>query len=131
PGMRDVGIFGATSADDLDSIVDEEVQTLGQVRRRGGMAYGMGMGGGFGAANGRAMPAMARMEKAAPMAAAPMAMAEGAPMMDLAAAPAPAGAMAGEPQQPTVAPTIRSAFADTALWVGKLETKDDGTAEVS
>ncbi len=131
PGMRDVGIFGATSVDDLDSIVDEEVQTLGPVRRRGGMAYGMGMGGFGGAMNGRAMPAMARMEKAAPMAAAPMAMAEGAPMMDLAAAPAPAGAAPGEALPGAAAPTIRSAFADTAFWVGRLDTKEDGTAEVS
>lgn len=35
----------------------------------------------------------------------------------------------GEPNAP--APMIRSAFADTALWVASIKTKDDGTAEVA
>ena len=40
---------------------------------------------------------------------------------------ATAGPNAGAP---TVEPSVRTKFADTALWVGSLETKKDGTAEV-
>jgi tetratricopeptide (TPR) repeat protein len=36
-----------------------------------------------------------------------------------------------EPAQPNVEPTLRSEFADTALWVAALETNADGLAEVS
>ena len=61
----------------------------------------------------------------APMAAAPM----GAPA-------AKAAMVGGVPAEGTagpamVEPTIRTKFADTALWVGTLETAADGTAEVA
>ena len=63
-------------------------------------------------------------------------------MVSSAMAPATAAPMAegtaGAPfnREPTasvelVQPTIRTKFADTALWVGALETAADGTAEVA
>jgi len=36
----------------------------------------------------------------------------------------------GQSSAPVVEPTIRKNFADTALWVGRLDTNSDGTAEV-
>ncbi|MDX1965163.1 MAG: MG2 domain-containing protein [Pirellulales bacterium] len=78
---------------------------------------------------------------AAPMAAAPGA--EGASEAFGAAAPmdalkseatslaaADTGGGVGPAPGPNVTPTIRSNFADTALWVGALTTAKDGTAEV-
>ncbi len=40
-------------------------------------------------------------------------------------------AQADAAQQPVVQPTVRSQFADTALWAGELKTNSDGLAEVS
>ncbi len=37
---------------------------------------------------------------------------------------------AGGAEETLVTPTVRKNFADTALWVGKMETRADGTAEV-
>ncbi len=123
PEMQNIGVFGETVADEL--------------RQMNGMS-GMGYGGGRGGMMlGRATATRgAPMAKAARpmMAAAPMAMAEGMAMDAAAPAaeeppPAPGGGPAGAAA--AVQPTIRSQFADTALWVGALATRDDGTAEVS
>jgi hypothetical protein len=125
PGMQNIGIFGETVADEFQSI-----SGMGMDRSGGFGGYVGGMGGMM---PQRAMLSRGAMvEKAAmPMAAAPMAMREGM-AMDAAAAeppPAPGGGEAGPGA--AVQPTIRSQFADTALWVGALSTNADGTAEVS
>ena len=50
---------------------------------------------------------------------------------DVAASFGPFGpGTAGPGAAPMVQPTIRTKFADTALWVGQLTTESDGTAEV-
>ena len=64
---------------------------------------------------------------AAPMAAPPMPMA--AADGEGRSEPASNGRRAGA--APMVQPTVRTKFADTALWVGALTTDKDGTAEVS
>ena len=129
-GMNDVGVFGATVVDDLDGLEFDESGPMGmegQVRR-GVTAFGGGMAGGPMLAKGMRVP-MAPSAAAAPM---QMAM-EAAPadaMMDSESLgrasneAKPAGAE-------MVEPTVRSNFADTALWVGVLTTENDGTAEVA
>jgi uncharacterized protein YfaS (alpha-2-macroglobulin family) len=126
--MADLGVFGGTVAEEMSEMEGDT----------GGMG---GMGGGGPMAPGGAAPARMmfkaarggfaggqRMEAAADAAPAPM-----------AAAPASAGAPMEEPagnqpaasgESPLVQPTIRTKFADTALWVGALTTEKDGTAEV-
>jgi hypothetical protein len=110
-GMENIGIFGGSVADDLDSI------------ERGGRGGGMA-------------PSSGRESK----------MAFGV-TMEMAGAPAPAARLGAEMAddanlellQSTVAadaegenqlaePTVRSEFADTALWVASLETGADGLA---
>jgi len=123
-GMGDLGVFGGTVADDLDAMAEGLGMEANMVRRaagRGGGAPGM---------------VMEQRAKGMAMNAAPMAMAEaaGAPMADMAfgappPGPAKDGAAAGA-EGAVVQPTVRKKFADTALWVGALETKKDGTAEV-
>ncbi len=130
-GMSFLGVFGATVADEMDELL--------QVRQLGGQ----GGGGGWGADNrgaatlagappapgaammeGAAMDRRASLRKADAVGAMPekqMALADGA--RDKSGGAAPGGA--------AVQPTVRTKFADTALWVGVLETKQDGTAEVS
>jgi uncharacterized protein YfaS (alpha-2-macroglobulin family) len=117
PGMEDLGIFGAT-------VVEE----TGELQAGTVAMYAMG---GFGGGMRRGVMARAM----APPMAAPLA--EGL-AMEKAAAPAAAmdafnaaadRAAAAEPAA-LVEPTIRKEFADTALWVGALTTKQDGTAEV-
>ena len=68
------------------------------------------------------------MAAAAPMAKAEMMAMDEAAGADMAGLMGPGG---GAPQQPLVQPTVRTQFADTALWVGALTTDKDGTAEVS
>ena len=121
PGMQDIGIFGATVADDCEGIGEDK---LGQANSFAVAGMG-GMGGD--AYGGLAVRSLAMKSKGAPMpSAAPMAMAEMA--MDAAE---PMAAAAGGEGGGVVQPTVRSQFADTALWVGALTTKKDGTAQVS
>ena len=82
----------------------------------GGMAGGMGGGmrDGGGDADGRAAAEMADGSAASAAAAAPRRRGRG-----------PGGAAAWS------SPTVRTKFADTALWVGALTTDADGTAEVA
>ncbi|MCC6127189.1 MAG: alpha-2-macroglobulin [Pirellulales bacterium] len=126
-GMNDLGVFGGSVADDLSGAEGE----------------GAGMGGGpmapsgggvrmYGMARGKfsgGMPtrmALADGAMAAPMAAAPMDMMAESREVAKTEEAAPGGGEA-----PLVQPTIRTKFADTALWVGALTTAKDGTAEVS
>ncbi|RCS54930.1 alpha-2-macroglobulin [Bremerella cremea] len=114
-----LGIFGNSVADELSSSVVED------------QAMGFGMGGGRGVtrfqglAAGRAMAKGMMMDSAMPMSAAPAAeMAEGVM----------AGADkqdASDGQMDLVEPTIRSNFADTALWAASIETNEKGEAELS
>ncbi len=127
-GMGNLGVFGATAVDDLDGFESfgdgNGVLGLKQQSQRRQVGYGMG-----GMADG---PMLAKGMRA-PMA--PSA----APMMEMAfadAAPADKESLGrasneGKPDGVAmVEPTVRSKFADTALWVGVLTTENDGTAEV-
>jgi uncharacterized protein YfaS (alpha-2-macroglobulin family) len=129
-GMGDLGIFGHTVAEEMEELLDQQADQggPGMTGRGGRMAFGGmgGMGGGAKMAN-RAMALADGM--AAPMAAAAPP-APGEPMMEMAAAKADAGGEGGAAQPALVQPTVRSKFADTALWVGALTTAKDGTAEV-
>ncbi len=128
PGMSAIGIFGDTLADDTEG--------QGAVSHKGIMRRGFGGGMGGGMALGRAMsdgaePLMMAMspaaEGAAPMAA-PMAMDAG--MAGAAMAKTALGeAEGGAPGAGLAAATVRSEFADTALWVGSLQTDANGIAE--
>jgi uncharacterized protein YfaS (alpha-2-macroglobulin family) len=106
PQMQNLGAFG-------ESVADQEVQTrsgLGRDR----FARGGGVGGGMAMeamADGAAMPMAAT---AAPMAPARQLKSDGG----------------GAAAAPVVEPTIRKEFADTALWVGSLESDRDGRGEV-
>ena len=131
-GMNDLGVFGATVAEEMRWPQDGEENGIDRPMQVFGRAAVAGFGG------GRQQAKMARgaMPPAAPM----MAMSEAAsePMaavaMDSApmspGMPAEPGGGAGGAAQ-LVQPTVRKNFADTALWVGALATKKDGTAEVS
>jgi uncharacterized protein YfaS (alpha-2-macroglobulin family) len=127
PGMSAIGIFGDTLADDAEA--------QGIVSNKGIRRFGFGGGMGGGLALGRAMadgamPMMAMSpaaEGAAPMAA-PMAM--DAEMAGAAMAKTALGeGEGGAPGAGLVAATVRSEFADTALWVGSLQTDSNGIAE--
>lgn len=122
--LQPIGVFG-------NVVWEEEDRAEGQVLRKG-MAMQRGLGGGFGgggAVTGFAMPA------AAPMAAEAQAV-DGLASNSMALADAAkdekAGAKGdgggGGPQM--VQPTVRTNFADTALWVGELTTDKEGKAEV-
>jgi len=111
--MQFLGIFGASVADE---VTDGESD----------VAMGGGFGGG--AFSGRAMRGRALTKAAAPMAR-NMPMAEGA-AMEMADA-APADDAGGQPGGDMVEPSVRTNFADTALWIGALETDKNGQAEVS
>ena len=123
PGMMDIGIFGATGVDELS---DESGVTRGAPRGREG---GFGGGRGFGA---NAMAESAAAPGAAPMALrASKGKADGALGAAGEESEAQAGGWGAEGgEAPEVQPSVRKEFADTALWVGALETRKDGTAEV-
>jgi uncharacterized protein YfaS (alpha-2-macroglobulin family)/tetratricopeptide (TPR) repeat protein len=126
-GMQFIGVFGATVAEEMD-----ELGGADRDGRTGGLAEAKGQGGPGGGAHFRNRA----MKTAAPMngAMADAAMAEAKPAEEpMMAPPAPGrpGAAPAGGEAPVVQPTVRTKFADTALWVGALETKKDGTAEVS
>ncbi len=113
--MRDIGVFGASVPEE-----SEEFQSAPH--------GGMGGAPGFAAppTNGRRMAkAMSQVAEAAMPEAAPVAADRAFAESDaLAAKPAPAASSA------VVQPVVRQKFADTALWVGSLETDSNGVAEV-
>jgi uncharacterized protein YfaS (alpha-2-macroglobulin family) len=102
--MQPIGVFGETVAD-----VEWGVTATGGPGAMGGRGavHRFSMGVEF--AEGRAVPMAAARESA----------------VDLFADGAATGAAT-----PLVEPTIRSEFADTALWVAALDTNSDGLAEV-
>ncbi len=120
-GMADLGIFGGTVAEEMGEAV--QVVSLGRAG---------GFGGGTGMPTGAAFTARGEMAKSAIMPAAPAAMAGMPPMTgkdNNLKMPMEKAAESGA--APLVEPTVRTKFADTALWVGALTTEKDGTAEVS
>jgi len=121
PGMNNLGAFGASVADDMDSLEkDKEGGLLPSDAQSGGRG---GFGGGMGCARGCAK-CCADCCDGAPAADAPC---------EAAAAPMAKngkGGPGGGGGQAAAQPAIRTKFADTALWVGALKTGKDGTAEV-
>ncbi|MFZ1934064.1 MAG: MG2 domain-containing protein [Thermoguttaceae bacterium] len=119
--MSNLGIFGGAVAEELTgegggapAFAEEPGEDTALPAPASAVGGG---GGGFGA---RGMIA-----HSAPGAA-------GRPMLEKSAAlPTGAAGPPGGKAAPLVQPTIRTKFADTALWVGNLTTADDGTAEVS
>lgn len=114
-GMSDIGVFGATAADEYAAGDRKELRKDKGVMLRGAMirdAAGAGFGGG--------------MLAGAPVPAAPMAAMDS--ISEVSAAKSQEAQAATTPA--TVQPTVRSNFADTALWIGALETNSDGVARV-
>ena len=118
PTMNNLGVFGATVADEIGMHEEGEAKNEEQSfsLTRGAMA---GMGGGTPRRRGMVM------ESAAPAAGKAMTMDAAAPMSEMAAE-----GMVGGEDAAMVEPTVRTKFADTALWVGELTTKRNGTAKV-
>jgi hypothetical protein len=109
PGMNNLGVFGGTVADELGK--DE----LGEV------------------ADGAERSLRMQSKQSAAFAgnAAPMAQAAQSDMaVDTAAPGGGEGGGGGGAAAPLVQPTVRTKFADTALWKAALETNSDGVAEV-
>ncbi|HEY4761793.1 MAG TPA: MG2 domain-containing protein [Thermoguttaceae bacterium] len=127
-GMNNLGIFGGTVAEEMDELLRDKVQTGAGIRSIGGMdARGaersrMMMQGRAGFAADAAMPA------SAPMAMGDMKVAGEMAFKAKGEAEDKSGGGGGAP---LVQPTVRTKFADTALWIGALTTEKDGTAEVS
>ncbi|MCX7426558.1 MAG: MG2 domain-containing protein, partial [Planctomycetia bacterium] len=127
PGMNDLGVFGGTVAEELsDRDANGEGEAPQELSMRLGMlsASGAMRGGGMGGPGGMPMARRAMAKGAAPEA--PMA---AAPMDGLAAVEEKSSEGAA-PGGEMVEPTVRTKFADTALWVGKLTTEANGTAQV-
>ncbi len=131
-GMSDIGVFGGAVPEETAGLADDATYEA-DLRMEGSL--GGGRLGRF--VGGREMLKSEQMDGAAsnrveamPMAAAP----KGAPMArraDMAAGGEQLRAVGGAAAPvPLVQPTIRTKFADTALWVGSLTTAEDGTAEV-
>ncbi|MGA2064908.1 MAG: MG2 domain-containing protein [Thermoguttaceae bacterium] len=135
PGMSDLGIFGHSAAD------QEDPGANGGPGGGGGRSGGLGGArhGGYGflqdGAPGNSLPEAkpeAKGEAAAPADAPAAAAAPGRQAM--AALPYLAAGQTGKgpgPAAPLVQPTLRTKFADTALWLAALATDNDGTAEVA
>jgi uncharacterized protein YfaS (alpha-2-macroglobulin family) len=138
PGKSDMnflGAFGATLADELDAR-DEKAADKQQA--------GEGRGGGFGQNRGVATRsgslrelqsdgALAKSEApGAPQAARRMNALGDAEnkRKDSDRAPDDANGAAPDPGGELIEPSVRSNFADTAKWVGKIETNKNGEAEI-
>lgn len=120
PSMNPIGVFGGSVADEMEELTISRSNRRGKsqamtMRARGAGGFMGGMGGGLADGFAAAAPAMAGLPGSA---------AEGN-ALSFDAAPSESG------EAPLVSPTIRSNFADTAFWAGKLETNSDGVAEVS
>ncbi|HTN76301.1 MAG TPA: alpha-2-macroglobulin family protein, partial [Pirellulaceae bacterium] len=139
PGMAFLGAFGATLADELDAVESE-----GTVEKGAAFGGGGGRGGLGGALRKSEMLADGAMPAALPMMARAAGMAEGRELQadakmsadkqqNGAADRRSAGPGQGGDDQggaALVEPTVRSNFADTALWVGAITTDKTGMAEV-
>ena len=127
--MGDIGVFGATGADDLDAVQsnrgDAGREVYFQKRRGGGSGPGMMMRSNAVMAEGMAMP----MAAPAPAAAEPMEAAKQG--FSFSVGFDRGGGGQPGPVAELVQPTVRTKFADTALWIAALSTAEDGTADVS
>lgn len=127
--MQNLGIFGEGVVDEM---AESDALAMKEGRRQVGIAFHSagGLGGGRGGGGGFPMDRATAAPEAAPPA--PTAgrelqyfagerKADGLLLLDAAGPGAPA----------LVQPTVRTQFADTALWVAALETNANGEAEVS
>lgn len=114
--MESLGTFGDTVADENVALGEEE-SVRRDLRFRSGLAFG-----------GRAALGLSGWAAGEPLpAAAPT---EGDEMLErLSSVDGLADKQAGQPPAPLAQPTVRSEFADTALWIAALETNKDGQAE--
>jgi hypothetical protein len=116
--MSSLGVFGDLVADGSGEVTNG--QTLSS------FSGGMG-GGGFAAGRGRLSLGVEMYAAAAPAAPAP-AMIKAYSTSEAAGVRAQSPASGASPP-PMAQPTLRSEFADTALWLATLETNKDGIAE--
>jgi uncharacterized protein YfaS (alpha-2-macroglobulin family) len=111
--MEALGVFGGTVVDE-----DDAVDLFGNVSRRRDRFSRLG--------------GEDRVMLGVPAAAAPMAADGAAKELSLVTSQSLSGAEGaapGEGAAPLAEPTVRSEFADTALWIAALETNKDGVAE--
>ena len=123
--MGNLGIFGENVVEEVETGRDGKVNSAMQLgaKAEGFSRGGGGFGGGGGNARRMAAPGN-RMEKS-------MEMADAAADSPAAAGFAPGGGAADSGTGgDLIQPTVRSNFADTALWVGNLKTNANGIAEV-
>jgi hypothetical protein len=124
-GMGFLGVFGQSVADEEgQKLLDDGDLNLGGRGGGGALWAARSMReASFDGAADAIMPAAAMAPGGPPMA-------KGARMAEgLFAEPGPGGAPDQAPGQPMVEPTVRTQFADTALWVGEITTKVDGLAQ--
>ncbi|MBN1442025.1 MAG: alpha-2-macroglobulin, partial [Planctomycetes bacterium] len=116
--MANVGIFGATVAEEMDALSEGGTQA--------------GIGGGRGGADGAVRRSLALGADAAPGGppAPAAAMAKGEAAGGAAFGMNEAGEGAPGAEEALAPAAVRTEFADTALWVGSLETDEQGSAEV-
>lgn len=126
--MGNLGAFGEGVVEEIESDRDGgNVSGPGKTQTR---SFAGGRGGGFGGGGGGAggMPApgalMSRSSESMEMADSAVSGLASAPMQKSG------GEQAGGADAELVQPTVRSNFADTALWVGNLQTDANGIAEV-
>ena len=127
--MQNLGVFGATVAEELDAMFGDRADVIGQQHRHRGRNKARPV-----YANGAVARSPAGARAFSAMAEAPMEMevaADGDAAGRLGAADADLGHGGGGAGNELVEPTVRSEFADTALWVGSLVTDRTGTAEVA
>jgi uncharacterized protein YfaS (alpha-2-macroglobulin family) len=121
--MANLGVFGHLVADEMEAEDEAKDGGLRTQTATRGRADSLGREslrkGGFGGAPGAPM-AGAEGAAAAPMESKSEAFFAGDKLQQ-----------AGQPGAAMVEPTVRKNFADTALWVAALSTREDGTADVS
>jgi uncharacterized protein YfaS (alpha-2-macroglobulin family) len=135
PAMGFLGVFGASVAEELEALDDksglESADKFGRGRLNLNM-YGGGLPGAGGRLRGMAMLTDGAMPvpAAAPMEANSMLGAVSETQLRREAFFAGGEAEALPTQAALVEPTVRTNFADTAKWIGALETNAQGRAEV-
>jgi uncharacterized protein YfaS (alpha-2-macroglobulin family) len=120
--MHDLGAFGWLG--NLGESRAGRVWAMEGARGEVAFRSGHSMVGGMGGAG--AMEPSARIRRGAPVRAM---FASSFDAGDLEKAKVEAGSNIGTPQ-PLVQPVVRTNFADTAFWIGALQSRPDGTAEV-
>lgn len=114
-GMSDLGIFGGSVIEEMEQAGATVQRFSATTKMRGAMP--------FGGARGPMAPASAMAQNQAPA----------MEMMDSAALGVALAKQPGDSPMPgggQVQPTVRTNFADTALWVGAITTAENGECEV-